>query len=99
MVAVPAQITQRVITRPDYVAAPDFATWERLNHWRLWDYWIQLEDDQEGTSSSFLDFAKVQYDLASTEETDDEADVDSRRFRSSDEREAYEAGVPARGEI
>jgi hypothetical protein len=98
MVAVPSQITARVIQQPQYVHADTFGVWKRLNQWRLWDYWIELNpDDEEGTSSDFLDFAKSQWDVscAVLEENDEVARV----FRTADEAAAYEAGVPARGEI
>lgn len=98
MVAVLKPITQRVITSPQYVRADTYAVWHRLNLWRLWEYWEELNPgDDEGTSSEFKDFAKSQWDVycATLEENDEVARV----FSTADEAAAYEAGVKTRGEI
>jgi hypothetical protein len=98
MVAVPSKITARVIQQPEYVDADTYGVWKRLNLWRLWDYWIELSpDNNEDTSSEFDDFARTQWDVycATAEENDEVARV----FRTNDEAAAFEAGVPARGEI
>lgn len=102
-VAVPTPITQCVITKPAYVAAPDYGTWLRLNQPACLDYWEQLDDgdaERPGQISEFLAFAKSQYDVfcATAEEEEDE-EAPPRLFRSTDEAAAHEAGVRARGEI
>lgn len=106
MVAVIKPITQRVITRPQYrnteQSLASFDTWHRSNQPLLWEHWCETESEagqDEGASSDFLDFAKCQYDIACVATTDEDEWSPPRQFRSSDEYEAYEAGVKTRGEI
>lgn len=100
-VTVPAPITQRVIQQPQYVHADDLNVWHRLNQWRLWDYWEALNPgDDDGSSSSFTDFVKSQWDVyCASLETDEDDEPAPRVYRNRDERDADEFGVAARGEI
>lgn len=100
MIAVLKEIEQRPIRLPNYTRAESFAQWLRLNQMLCWHHWSEIDDGDEeriAAFADFLDFAKSQYEIhcATLEENDEVARV----FRTADEAAAYEAGVPARGEI
>lgn len=65
---VPALITARPITRPQYATAETFDAWIKINADLVHDYWSQLQlvigqDPDHGSYADLHDFAQCQYDL------------------------------------
>lgn len=100
-IAAPAKITKRVIARPTYFEASSFASWQMKNLPALLSYWEELDPEEPGNAMEFTDFAKSQYDIfcATPLQEEENEEAPPRLSRSSDEAAAYEAAVPARGEI